>query len=518
MKAGAVVDTIYRYVICGLMVVILGGLMLLAIFSTAEITSSEHTTYVMDNFILQLAVIAGAVGITMWLQNKESRRQFFDNVNVLRFFVIVSALFATMFVLGTQMNPSADSGMVSSVARRIIANDLSPDFKQSTIEYMDKYPNQNGIVVVIYLLYRLIGTGNTLALQVFNIMALYVSYYYIYQVLLRWNSRRMTNVIGIGLCMFLPFNMYVMFVYGTLFGMAFAMFAVYNTIRFVEEDKLRYGIYASAAIAAASCLKSNFLIMFIALAIVCALKAVTKQSWKAGLICVIMTILSLSANPLAGAAYERISGDIVGAGIPSSAWVAMGLQSNQQKAAGWYNGYNDQVYLRNHNDTEAADAEAKAYIGERLKYMVHNPLYTAKFFAKKTASQWNNPTFEGFTFIQDMTVNHLVLTPVIESIYLEEGEIHEVIVYVLNLFQSIILAGAFFWFVLDFQKKNSDQLVYALIFVGGFIFHTIWEAKCQYTVVYFVLLIPYAVMGYYRMAQLVTEMGILRKKFTIAKQ
>lgn len=39
------------------------------------------------------------------------------------------------------------------------------------------------------------------------------------------------------------------------------------------------------------------------------------------------------------------------------------------------------------------------------------------------------------------------------------------------------------------------RLLLPMIFIGGFIFHMFWEAKCQYTVTYFVLLIPYCVKG-----------------------
>lgn len=39
------------------------------------------------------------------------------------------------------------------------------------------------------------------------------------------------------------------------------------------------------------------------------------------------------------------------------------------------------------------------------------------------------------------------------------------------------------------------SLALALIFIGGFVFHIFWEGKGQYTIPYFVLLFPYAVMG-----------------------
>lgn len=44
------------------------------------------------------------------------------------------------------------------------------------------------------------------------------------------------------------------------------------------------------------------------------------------------------------------------------------------------------------------------------------------------------------------------------------------------------------------SKKNSlDKLILLLtIFIGGFLFHTIWEAKSRYIIPYIVVLIPIA--------------------------
>lgn len=47
-----------------------------------------------------------------------------------------------------------------------------------------------------------------------------------------------------------------------------------------------------------------------------------------------------------------------------------------------------------------------------------------------------------------------------------------------------------------------------LVVVGGFIFHTLWEAKAQYILPYFILLIPFSANGYGFM---------LKKGFGIAK-
>jgi len=46
----------------------------------------------------------------------------------------------------------------------------------------------------------------------------------------------------------------------------------------------------------------------------------------------------------------------------------------------------------------------------------------------------------------------------------------------------------------------------AMIFIGGFIFHLVWEVKGQYAMPYYVLLLPYAAMGYSKAAECVAAL------------
>ena len=47
--------------------------------------------------------------------------------------------------------------------------------------------------------------------------------------------------------------------------------------------------------------------------------------------------------------------------------------------------------------------------------------------------------------------------------------------------------------------------VLPILFIGGFLFHLVWEAKGQYTITYFILLIPYAVAGYLIVAEKISS-------------
>ena len=59
--------------------------------------------------------------------------------------------------------------------------------------------------------------------------------------------------------------------------------------------------------------------------------------------------------------------------------------------------------------------------------------------------------------------------------------------------------------IIRFKRNDIKQLTFAIIFIGGFLFHLIWEAKCQYTITYFVLLIPYSVKGYIDLSKYIDD-------------
>lgn len=46
------------------------------------------------------------------------------------------------------------------------------------------------------------------------------------------------------------------------------------------------------------------------------------------------------------------------------------------------------------------------------------------------------------------------------------------------------------------DKRFFESLLLQITVLGGFVFHCVWEAKGQYTISYFVLLLPLAVLGF----------------------
>ncbi len=76
---------------------------------------------------------------------------------------------------------------------------------------------------------------------------------------------------------------------------------------------------------------------------------------------------------------------------------------------------------------------------------------------------------------------------------------------ILNLLQFMVLMGSLLFCVFDTSRIKNGWIMLQTIFVGGFLFHVFWEAKCQYTLPYFILLIPIAIKGYSNICHIVEQ-------------
>ena len=183
------------------------------------------------------------------------------------------------------------------------------------------------------------------------------------------------------------------------------------------------------------------------------------------------------------------------------AHIAMGVQESEE-APGWYNCYNQNVFIENHYDREAAAEAAKESFWASMGDFAEDPAAGWKFFNYKLASQWNNPTFECF-HIQNFRATALELNSLVKSTINDGGKINILLIYLLDIGQSVLLFGILLYLILA-KDANWEQLLFAVLFVGGFVFSTFWEAKCQYVIPFFFLLIPYAYLGY---AEMVGQIG-----------
>ena len=310
-------------------------------------------------------------------------------------------------------------------------------------------------------------------------------------------NKDVSKYILVLLLLFIPYSMYITFVYGNLIGFTLSSFAILLQAKYFKSEKIWYVFVMPICMFAAIFLKQNYIIILIAMIILFITQMIFKKKVKYTIPVILLILSYVLVNPTTDILMRSVTGLETSTGTPSQSYIAMGMQEGDC-APGWINNYNIRVYQYNDFNTEKAKQASNENIKQSLNNFKNNPNYALKFYSQKIASQWNNPTFQCIWINQgrkpESEYSH------IEKSVLCDGVLSKVITQYSNILQTIILFGTMLFVIIDFKKIKLTELIFAIIFIGGFIFHIIWEAKCQYTLPYFVLIIPYSVIGYYKFA------------------
>ncbi len=387
---------------------------------------------------------------------------------------LLTVILAASYVGMTQLYPGSDPAKVYEIAMQWRQGDFS-SFDEGA--YLFCYPFQSGIVLFFYLLSFLFGEGNFVGLQLVNVVFLAV----IYGLLAKLSGvfgvdagedmegfekkrKGLQTAVYLGLLVWVPLSFYVTYLYGILPGMALSLGAVYFAQRYLALRRYRY-------IAAAS--------LCMGLGVGC-------------------------CTQISNRLVERIAGQELAEGEVMLSWVVMGMQE-APLGPGGYNGYIGNVFGEYHYDTELVTQASLEDLREIVTRMSENPLDEGlPFLARKTAFQWNDPTF----ICLDRTRGRKALTQIpgwLKSVIDGRGSVR--LSVLLNYMQTEVCIGMLLYLFLRWRKGNFYELMGAVVFLGGYLFHLFWESSASYTIPYFVLLIPYAVCGMAEWAAFLEKRG-----------
>lgn len=506
-------------------------LLLLAGFSSTAIDANEHSYLLKDHMILQLALVALICfgGVTVY-QKSERIQRFVRHINESEEYsckwrkrlLLTLAVLSTVIVLILQVVPRGDQRFICDMANSMMNGDY---YGFDRGQYLDWYPNQIGIVLLLYGLAHIFGSYNYLIFQLMNVAALLSVYHDFASLSDETGHSRFAGltIIAVGI-LFLPAILYTTYVYGILLGFAFSIRALrrlrkllwgdtkvhskesrWKQVRCMAADLFLLGTDAFAAVA----VKTNYRIFLIALLIYVFLSLLKREKrrynllWTFRALCaagVLLVVLLLSQRVINKAA-AAITGRDISSGLSPWSWVTMGLQKNSDRYDGWYNGYGLNTYSEANSSGERQKLIAQEDLAERVQFFRDHPMYALSFFSGKNASQWNNPDFQSFWIVQHArrTVQY---SRIINWIFSPGG--NALLNSGLNFLQFAILFGAVLCILPKEKgafrdKREPEDLFLACCVIGGFLFYSFWEAKAQYTLVHFMCLIPLSVYGYERM-------------------
>lgn len=425
---------------------------------------------------------------------------------------LLTVILAASYVGMTQLYPGSDPAKVYEIVMQWRQGDFS-SFEEGA--YLFCYPFQSGIVLYFYLLSFLFGEGNYVALQLVNVAYLAV----IYGLLTKLSGlfgvsakegtqgfekkgKGLQTTVYLGLLIWVPLSFYVTYLYGILPGMALSLGAVYFAQQYLAKRRYRYIAAASLCMGSATVIKMNCLIYLIAIACFLVYDAISlwflsgEKKWKEGAVSLLFIVcMGLGVGictQASNAVVERIAGRDLPEGEVMLSWVVMGMQE-APLGPGGYNGYIGNVFTEYHYDTElvtqASAEELRKIVTRMLEYPVDEGI---PFLARKTAFQWNDPTF----ICLDRTRGRkggVGMPGWLKSVIEGRGSVRLSIL--LNYMQTLIFLGMLLYLFLRWKKGSLYELMGAVVFLGGYLFHMFWESSASYTIPYFVLLIPYAVCG-----------------------
>lgn len=435
----------------------------------------------------------------------------------------LTAGFMLYFLLGTQPYPMVDQVQVCQAASGLETYDFTHFHKGG---YMDIWAwPQTGMVVILWGFFKIFGLNNYLAFQFLNILCAVGCSYLIPSIF--YNAFPGIGRAGGGagpakrpplwllvlfFACFLPFSMYITYVYGTMLGFVLVLWGIRLLQIFLETGRRIYIVPAALLIALALQAKSNFSIFVVAIAIYLVMdilkKLVSGKSFRGTIIAIALILICIKAFDMAAdKIVEARTGIPTYTGAPSICWMAMSLGFDERGNPAAYDMYTQDVYALNDFDTEKSAAYATQEYVERFKYLASDQDRFLRFFSKKIAMQWNEPTFECVHINTKVDKFNANVPPLIKRMLLTDNR--SLLSKLMNHYHALLLFGVLTWLLVNFREIRFRQLFLGICFIGGFIFSIIWESGSRYMLPFFVLLIPYSAAGYVDLAHMIKERVIL---------
>lgn len=491
---------------------IIGIIFLLIVISvnllfTTRLSNVEKTTISLNNIIYSISIIAIATIIyfIIYKTNEKIRQSNYEKIMKKLFIIslIIYFLLNILWVIFIRPGIGGDSVHVGNIAQVIYKGNDNELLNNKTYagitlkEYMQVYSQQIPLAFVYSIIFRIIFFDEIGILRILNIVGNLLIVIATYKIAKQLSKQYKTNITlpVLLILTFIPLIMLTTFIYGDIPSLALSLFSVYFTMKYIEIKDKKYFIISAILMSIAYMMRMNSLIFIIASVIYMLLnilKEFNKNELKQTFISVsiIITFIIISIIPSIGIEkyyfnkYDLDKNKI----YPKSGFILMAMEESW-RGNGWYNEEIAEPILRQESNIKEQNNKK---IKKRLDYLSKNIGYTFKFYTKKITSMWSENTYSAF--FNNKIENKEVL---------EKGK--DIVAFYQKVSLLLITSSSII-IIIQNRKKLSLEIIFLLtIFIGGFAFHILWEAKSRYIIPYIIVLIPITALE-------IDKFNILKKK------
>lgn len=478
-------------------VTFLAIVIILNILFTANMDASEHITINWNSIIYIAGLIL--VGLLLFFATKLVDKHLYNDdteikKKIRKILLIVSLIiyiaFSIIWVLVVKPAVVGDQIHACNLAQTFYRGNVEeflPNMTYAGIplsQYMQSYHQQISLAFVFSVFFRIIHFDTLEILRVLSIIGNILIVFALYKIGKQLSKKYETNKVLLFtlILTFISLPMLSTFIYGDIPSLALCLFSVYFMMKYTETKKWKYPIAASVLTMIAYMMRMNSLIFIIATVIYLLLnlfKEITKKPWKENLLNIVMIIvylvIAIVPSSLVKNHYLNKYDLDKSKSYPNISYFLMAMEEGP-RANGWYNEAIGEYALKN---PEEAREEYPEKIKERLTYFSENIGYTFNFYTMKIASMWTENTYSAVR--NNITRENDPLENMIEPL-----TFYQKVLLIITCLCSLIV-------LIQNRKNLSLELLFLItIFIGGFSFHILWEAKSRYIIPYIVVLIPVA--------------------------
>lgn len=299
---------------------------------------------------------------------------------------------------------------------------------------------------------------------------------------------------------YLPAFLYNHYVYGTLPMLFCGALALWCFARYLRTKRMRLLLVMMIALGLGYVLKPNGIVVTIALLICAVLYAMESRDAKPIAFVACAFVVGYLINRLVIWQYELRAGFPLDENQSLLTWLVMAITPVGGVTPGWYTGYAG-VFYDLYLPKEEQSAIVMADLSARLAQIAADPGAALLFFREKILSQWLEPTVSvmsyGLRCAYQGNYNGLAI------MLFREGALNDLVCAYMNVYQQMLYVlaciGTGSLFV---RRKNAAAMALPVIVIGGFLFHTLMEAKSQYIYPYMVYMMPLCALGLTKIAAL----------------
>ncbi len=464
---------------------------------------SEIVNYDNDLVLTNLALIGLTILGALFFMRKNISLSKVNTKFIILVMILVTTIVSLAWINLVQSIASGDAMILLNTARDAAKNEFrsfhsSYDY-YGNFSYYLYYPFQLGYVLFAEILFRIFGANSSdILLQIPNVIAL--DFAYVGMVMIAgklFDRKSVTNLTAITLTVcFQPMFM-TTFTYGLILGITFSIWSVYHIIRYMRENRLLNAVFAVLLMAISVLLKYNNMILLAAVCIALILHAIDKKKLLSLAVVVVMVFCSVGLQKAVIASYSARSGAELKTQVSQTLYAFLGI-SESGMAPGWYNGKAMETLRDNKMDVDKANQVASDGIKRRLTEL-SSANQLGEFYWKKYISQFNEPSYESIWISQVRKHNYPEgekLPALVDSVY--SGGMQKVFDNWFNYSVMLIYLSFTAGMILMILRKKltTESLILPVAILGAILYHMLFEAKSQYILPYFILMIPFAVYGF----------------------